>query len=155
MRRIRMPHCLFGMALLAVIFLVAVGVNGQTPLPEPSPTPNAAATPTLESRFFKNILHDQKAIWTSPFRLHRSNARWLAPLALGTGALITTDRMTGDEIGEFHAQLKPSRIVSYAGSTFATSGIAASFYFIGRATRNERARETGLLSAEALIDSLI
>jgi membrane-associated phospholipid phosphatase len=110
-------------------------------------------TPTLEREFFKNIVEDQKAIWTSPFHLHRGDSRWAAPLGLGAVALMVTDRSTGDEIAESNKQLNASRIVSYAGSTFGTSGVAATFYLIGRATHDERARETGLLGAEALIDS--
>ena len=121
----------------------------------PSPTPKPAATPTLERQFFKNILADQKAIWTSPFHLHGRDSRWVAPLALGTAALMTTDRSSGDEIGKFHKQLNTSRIVSYAGSTYGVGGVAAMFYLIGRAKHDDRARETGLLGAEVLIDSAI
>ena len=83
------------------------------------------------------------------------DARWLAPLGLGTAALIATDRSTGDEIGESHKQLNVSRIVSYAGSGYGAGGVAVTFYLVGRATHNDRARETGLLGAEALIDSAI
>jgi membrane-associated phospholipid phosphatase len=51
--------------------------------------------------------------------------------------------------------LNTSRIVSYAGSAYGVSGVAATFYLIGRAKHDDRARETGLLGAEALIDSAI
>ena len=87
--------------------------------------------------------------------MHGRDARWTVPLGLGTAALIATDRRSGDEIGEFHKQLNTSRIVSYAGSTYGVSGVAAMFYLIGRAKHDDRARETGLLGAEALIDSVI
>jgi len=155
MRINRIPQCLFGVILSAVSFSIAADARAQTPSPTPSPTPKPAATPTLERQFFKNILADQEAIWTAPFHLHGRDSRWAAPLALGTAALMTTDRISGDEIGEFHKQLNMSRIVSYAGSTFGVSGVAATFYLIGRAKHDERARETGLLGAEALVDSAI
>ncbi len=100
-------------------------------------------------------MRDQEAIWTSPFHLHGRDARWLAPLALGTAALIATDRRTGDEVGESTSQLNFSRIVSYAGSAYGVGAIAATFYCFGRAKHDARARETGLLGAEALIDSAI
>jgi hypothetical protein len=142
-----------------MLLAAAGGAQAQTPTPTPTPTPGPAAsaspTPTLESLFLKNILIDQKAIWTAPLHLERHDAKWLAPLGVGTMALITTDRITGDEIRESHGQLKPSRIVSYAGSAYGAAGVAAGFYFVGRATHNDRARETGLLSAEAFIDSAI
>ena len=155
MRSNRISQCLFGMILSGIMLSAAVSVGAQTPSASPSPTPAASPTPTLESQFFKNILRDQKAIWTSPVHLHGRDARWLAPLALGTAALIATDRRTGDEIGEFHKQLNVSRMVSYAGSDYGVGSVALTFYLFGRAKHDERARETGVLGAEALIDSAI
>jgi membrane-associated phospholipid phosphatase len=155
MRSNRTSKCLFGMGLSMILFSTAFSAQAQSPLPSPSPTPQASSTPSLERQFFKNILSDQKAIWTAPFHLHSRDARWLAPLGLGTAAFIATDRRTGDEIGESHSQLNASRIISYAGSGYGVGGVAATFYLVGRATHNERARETGLLGAEALIDSAI
>jgi membrane-associated phospholipid phosphatase len=153
MRSNRTSKCLFSMVLATVFFSAIISAQAQAPSPTPSPTPQSSKTPTLESQFLKNVLRDQKAIWTFPFHLHGRDARWLAPLGLGTAALIATDRRTGDEVGESTGQLNASRIVSYAGSTYGVGGIAATFYLVGRARHDERARETGLLGAEALIDS--
>jgi membrane-associated phospholipid phosphatase len=141
------------MAVLLVIFSVTPSTLGQ--IPSPTPTPQPSATPSLEKQFFKNVLHDQKAIWTSPFRLRGRDARWLAPLGIGTAALIATDRSTGDEIAESRQQLNASRFVSYAGSGYGVGGVALTFYLFGRAKHNARARETGLLGAEALVDSAL
>jgi membrane-associated phospholipid phosphatase len=124
--------------------------RAQTP-PAPSPTP----TPSLEREFFKNILRDQKAIWTSPLQLQRKDAKWMIPGGIGMGALFTTDRITGDEIAEFDRGVKPSRIISQPGATFGIAAVAATFYIVGRRTNNVRARETGILSAQAALDSLI
>src|SRR5258707_2371786 len=155
MGRNRTSKCLFRMVLATVLLSAVMSAQAQTPLASPSPTPQPAKTPTLESEFFKNVLRDQKAIWTAPFRLHGRDARWLAPLRLGTAALIATDRRTGDEVAESAGQLNVSRIVSYGGSAYGVGGVAAAFYLFGRARHDERARETGLLGAEALIDSAI
>jgi membrane-associated phospholipid phosphatase len=155
MRRNRISNCLFGMVFSVVLFSGSFNTQAQTPVASPSPTPPPAATPSLEKQFFKNILRDQKAIWTSPLHLRGRDARWLAPLGLGTVALIATDRSTGDEIAESRQQLNASRIVSYAGSGYGVGGVALTFYLVGRATNDDRARETGLLGAEALIDSAI
>jgi len=145
----------FGIIILSILVSSAISTRAQTLSPTPSPTPLGSETPSLEHQFFKNILLDQKAIWTAPFHLDRSDTKWLVPVGLGTMALITTDRITGDEIGEFHSQLNPSRVISYGGSIYAAGAAAAGFYFTGRATHNSRARETGLLVAEASIDGLI
>src|SRR5258707_8444814 len=116
MGRNRTSKCLFRMVLATVLLSAVMSAQAQTPLASPSPTPQPAKTPTLESQFFKNVLRDQKAIWTAPFRLHGRDARWLAPLSLGTAALIATDRPTGDEVAESTGQLNVNRIVSYGGS---------------------------------------
>jgi len=133
-----------------VLLIRVVAVRAQTsPAPAPSPTPS------LEHEFFKNILHDQKAIWTAPFHLERSDAKWMIPAGVGWMALVTTDRMTGDEIGESERQVALSRHISNVGSVYSIAGVAGTFYLLGRAKKNDRARETGLLSAEAMIDSII
>ncbi len=148
----RRSHCLLVALLLSILFVTAISVRAQTSSPAPSPS---AKPPSLESEFFKNILRDQKAIWTSPLHLRPKDARWLVPLGVGTAALIATDQQTGDKIAESDRPLKISRIVSYPGSTYGAGAIAAAFYVFGRAGHNYRARETGLLGAEALIDSII
>ena len=145
MRRNRGSRCLFGM----ILFLLgtAVVLNAQTP--EPSPTPS------LEHEFVKNILRDQKTIWTAPAHLERSDAKWVVPSAIGLMALFTTDRITGDEIFEANRQVGASRAISYAGSIYGLGAVATTFYLVGRKNNDYRARETGLLSAEALIDGTI
>jgi membrane-associated phospholipid phosphatase len=116
-----------------------------------------AQTPprSLERDFFKNILNDQKTIWTTPMRLRRRDAKWAIPAGIGFMALVTTDRITGDEMAEFDRQLKTSRIVSNAGSVYGLGTIAGAFYLFGRSKNDDRARETGLLSAEALVNAVI
>lgn len=149
---------------VAVMLLVTTGSRAQTipantqPKPEPSPTPQAAATPSPEKQFFKNILSDQRAFILAPFHLTKGDAKFLLPLGAATAALIATDRSTSAELienGAHPTRLRISKDISYAGSGYATGGIAATFYLLGRATHNARARETGLLGAEALIDSTI
>src|SRR4030095_14060950 len=152
MRRKGRWLCLFGMQIL-VVLSVEFSAQAQT-TPAPSPTPNASP-PSLESEFFRNILRDQKAIWTAPFHLERKDAKWMVPGGIGFGALITTDRITGDEIAEFDRGVKASRIISYPGSTYAVGAGAATFYIIGRKKNKRRARETGILTTEAIVDSLI
>jgi hypothetical protein len=128
-----------------------VGARAQTASPTPSPQPSSS--PSLEKNFFKNILRDQKAIWTSPAHVHGHDAPWLFMLGMTAGGFMATDRATGDDMATHTGQLDASRIISYAGSIYGVSAAAGSFYLIGRATHNERARETGILATEAIIDS--
>lgn len=146
MRRNRSSICRFAMILFAVFLSTASSARAQTPTPSP---------PSLEREFFKNILEDQKAIWTAPLSLHRADAKWMIPAGVGAMALFTTDRITGDEIAESDGQVKASRFISHAGSVYGISAVATAFYLVGRKTNDARARETGILTAEAFIDSLI
>jgi len=146
-RRNSCSHCLFGMIVLAVVLASGLTARAQTPTPTPPRT--------LEQDFFKNILSDQKTIWTAPLHVRRRDAKWIIPGGIGFMALVTTDRITGDEIAEFRRQETASRIVSYAGSVYGLGAMAGTLYLIGRKRNDARARETGLLSLEAMIDSLV
>jgi membrane-associated phospholipid phosphatase len=142
--------------IVSITFVVAQSVTAQTPSvsPQPTaqPTPQARPTPTLERHLLGNLLRDQAAIWTSPLRVRESDARWLAPLGIGTVALIATDRRTAGEVDDGGSLPSVSRHISSIGSGYATGGAALTFYLVGRARHEARARETGLLGAEALID---
>jgi len=134
-----------------IVFTLAttVVVHAQTPTPTPSPTPS------LEHEFVKNILRDQKAIWTAPFHLDRGDMKWVVPGSIGLMGLFTTDRITGDEMGEADRQVNISRKISNIGSIYSLAAVSGAFYLVGRTKNDSRARETGLLSAEAMINSII
>lgn len=159
MRSTKPCHHVFLLSLL--LLLTATGLRAQTipidaaalPQPKPSQTPAATSSPSLEKEFFKNILRDQRAIITAPFHLRESDARFLLPLGATTAALIATDRHTAGALHDDQTRLRVSRDISHLGEFYTTGGIAGAFYLIGRATKSERARETGLLGIEALIDS--
>ena len=138
-------------AVLLVIIIASVS-SASAQAPASTPTPQPSPTPSLERRFFKNILQDQRAIWTSPLQLEGDDTKWLVPLGLSTAALIVTDRRTAGALHNDRLRLNISRDVAYLGSAGGASSIAGAFYLIGRATHNARARETGLLGGEALID---
>src|SRR6266478_1646945 len=152
-------------ALCLILFIVSLHTTAQTPLSNPTSTPDPQATPTpattrskdsLEKKFFSNILADQRSIWTSPFRLNRDDAKWGIPLLISTGALWATDRHTSGSLvtnGDNLSRLRVSRDISQLGAFYTTAGVAAGFYLVGRSTHNPRARETGVLAAEALANS--
>ncbi len=157
MNSLKLCYCVM---LLATMFLIgANAASAQTvPVealsrPQPSPTPQATSSPSLEKEFFRNILRDQRAIITAPLHLKKSDARFLLPLGAVTATLLATDRRTAGALHDNQSRLKISRDISRLGDFYATGGIAGAFYLVGRATNSARARETGLLGIEALIDS--
>jgi membrane-associated phospholipid phosphatase len=162
MRRNLRSGCLVGFVCAGVLS-TATGAWAQTPdltsspVPQasPAPAPKTSTTNSLEKNFFKNLLLDQKAIWTSPFHFRTTDLRWFAPLVGGTAALIATDRRTGDWVATYPELVDPSLKISYMGTGYSVAGAAGVFYVIGLATHNTRARETGLLGVEALINTSI
>jgi membrane-associated phospholipid phosphatase len=145
---------------LSVVFIIALSTQAlsQTTPAAPAAQPQPTPRPTTEKNFFANILRDQKGIWTAPFHLQQSDAKWIAPLGLSMAALIATDRHTSGELvehGDNLSRLRISKDISYAGSLYTTGGVSALFYLTGRMRHDERAKETGLLAAEALINSTI
>lgn len=104
-------------------------------------------------RMPKYILHDQKAIWTSPFHTGKSNAKYWAIFGAATIALIATDKNTAKDLPNSSSQVSVSNWASRFGSAYSLIPISAGFYFVGSGDHNDRLRETGLLAFEALIDS--
>lgn len=140
--------------LFAIMLFIPPAVFAQTQ-PSGAPTPTPQPAPTPDRRFFKNILEDQKAMWTYPARLRAEDARWLVPFGVTTTALIATDRRTARGIQDSTAQLTASRNISRMGAVETLGGLTASFYLIGRARDDRRLKETGILGSEALVDALI
>lgn len=124
--------------------------SSLVPTPTVSPTPQQQ--PSLDKQFFRDILHDQKKIWTSPFRVRSKDAKWSVPLAIGFATLVATDRRTLSFVDRAGSLPIASRYVSNGGA-YGAGGIAAGFYLVGKLTKNRKAQETGLLAAESLIDA--
>lgn len=120
----------------------------ETPLPEKPKN-------VCKGNFFKNILCDQKAIWTSPRALGSDDARWLLPLGVATAGLIATDRRTAGSLDEDPSRFRISNAISHAGAGYGVGAIVAATYLIGRGTSSPKLQNTGKLAAEALINAAI
>ena len=102
---------------------------------------------------FKNVLgrfrKDQAEIFSAPF--HRSNLKWDALFLAGTGVFIATDRQASRALPGSHLNI--SRNISSVG-LYGASAAAGILWLSGMATHNQHARETGVLSAEALANTV-
>jgi membrane-associated phospholipid phosphatase len=118
----------------------------------PGDTENAVP---LTKKLLKNIWLDQKAIWTSPFHVNRDEAiEWLGFTAITTG-LVLTDRRTSKIFENSNGQVIGGNAASRLGASYTLTPEVAGFYLYGVLADNQKARETGVLGGEALIDSLI
>jgi membrane-associated phospholipid phosphatase len=102
-----------------------------------------------------NILRDQKPIFTFPWRLvHGEHWKPVLAVVAGTAALVVLDPYTEPY---FHNN---SRFGTYKtgplrgrNTTLAVSLTPVAFYVTGLATHKTKSKNTGLLAAEALIDT--
>src|SRR5437660_641036 len=109
---------------------------------------------TLGERYLKNLFSDQKAIWTSPAKIRQDHLPWLIPFVSISGGLFATDSNVARQVSSSPSLISNSRNLANAGVVSLVAG-GAGFYLWGRATQNDHARETGVLSSEAAIDGLI
>jgi len=107
----------------------------------------------IGTQFVKHLWSDQIDIWTSPSRLHWEDGQWLVPFAFVTGGLFATDRASERVISgsptNFNRYLtwgvEPlAELVALGGGTF----------LMRHVRRGGQMRETYILSAEAILDSL-
>ena len=142
------------MANTSVLVLTSLLSASALLAQEPAPYPHAETSITLK-QFPLDILRQQKPIFTFPGQVVRGH-HWkpVLAVAVGTAALIALDpytepffrnRSTFDSY-----QTGPLR---GRNTTLAVSLTPAVFYVAGLASHSTKSKNTGLLAAEALVDT--
>jgi membrane-associated phospholipid phosphatase len=127
--------------------------NDQAPTPAaPAPAPKPEPITLLGTP--KRILLDQKAIWTSPLHIKPIDATWLLPLGAVTGTMIGSDQHTMNSL--IHIDADDQNYFKKASNVGvgALGAIPAGMFVWSLGHDAPQARETSLLSGEALVDSL-
>lgn len=122
----------------------------------PNPPPKKSASDNknpLGLPFLKNLATDQKVIWTSPSRLRWADGIWLFPLAGVTTGAFYTDTPAARGITNDPVTLQRNRNISNY-TLGAMMGVGAGAYILGRISHDDHKRETGVLAAEAVADTL-
>jgi hypothetical protein len=102
----------------------------------------------------KDFVGDQKGIWTSPRRLSLDDTEWLVPFAGITAGLFVTDRQVSGHLAADIKTQQHYRSIATDGA-FALAGVGGGLAVWSAFSHNEHQRETGFLSGEAAIDSLV
>jgi membrane-associated phospholipid phosphatase len=139
-----------GASWFLILFVMNLQISSvaQTAAPEPKEEENAPGNAargvalSLPERFAA----DQRAIWTSPFHLKRSDTVWALPALAGTAALVASDSWFSKQVPA--GEIGRSRSLSNYG-VFSLAGTAGGMFFFGKMTRNDHAAETGFLAGEA------
>ncbi len=147
-----MSFLLFHRPAVVVVLLLltcqAPAIKAQTEL---SPVSPKRSSP---SNFVRAIAQDQKQIWSSPFRLKKSDIRWLFPLTGLTALLIATDSHNMSLIHTNpEVRALSSNISNFGVASFGLGGIAS--FGIGALTNDEHLQETGKLTGEAMANSFL
>jgi membrane-associated phospholipid phosphatase len=121
---------------------------------DPLPDAPAAQIPVTEKGLPLAILKDQVAIWTSPVRIRAHDLFWLLPLGAATGVTLATDTDTMREVSRNRSFNKAS-VNASNGLLGGELAIPVALYGFGLIKENGQARETGILSGEALADSVV
>lgn len=106
------------------------------------------------SGLVKDFVGDQNGIWTSPGRLRFEDTDWLVPLAGFTTGLFVTDRQVSGHLAADIKTQQHYRSIATDGA-FALAGVGGGLAVWSAFSHNEHQRETGFLSGEAAIDSLV
>jgi membrane-associated phospholipid phosphatase len=144
---------------VALILSIPVGLMAQNDAaPQEQQKENPAEPESHGTRLRwqdipKNVLHDEVAIFTSPFHINRENARPWIIFTGATAALIATDQTVSNHLPQHGPLTQPSRTASRAGADYVLYPLWATFYVAGKIGDNPRARDTGRLGIEALIDA--
>ena len=147
-----------GVVLVFIAVALCIQSHAQTwPPAATSTVPNAPkpqSSVTLRETPL-DILKDQGAIWSSPARIRDKDFSYLVPLGLAVTLAITTDHQV---MSEKVSQKKSFNDANTKASNVLVSPFIAApvlMYGVGHLAQSDHARETGILSGEALVDSLV
>lgn len=113
----------------------------------------SATSGSILKRLGTNILLDQKDIWTSPFHINRSSAKWWLLVGASTAALLAADHPISQALPSSGMSVRTGTNLSRVGQWYSVFPFAGGLYAIGRATNNAKLEETGALSVQALADA--
>ena len=141
--------CAFGFSHPATDAVPLMDAPGDT-----LPDAPAAQVPVTEKGLPLAILKDQAGIWTSPVRTRAHDLIWLLPLGAAIGVTLPTDTDAMRDLSHNPSFNKDSVDASNAllGAEIA---VPVTLYGVGLLKEDAHARETGILSGEALADSVV
>jgi Capsule assembly protein Wzi/PAP2 superfamily len=130
--------------------------DSPAPARNPTPVPSQDADRHLASdhpvEFLRNVVRDQKDIWTSPFRVKPRDLNWVIPWAGLTAGFINSDAETASRVNPNNSFSKHASTISNGGLGIALGG-SAGFYLLGKIRGDDHQKETGILASEAVVNA--
>src|SRR5215472_15405827 len=133
--------------------------SGLDPRPTPPPVFSTGEDARLlasdnPGKFLHNLAVDQRAIWTSPFKVRIQDLNWLVPMAGLSAGLINADAEMSSRINPTNTFPKHASTISNAGAALAVGGSGA-LYLLGKMRSDQHQQETGILAVEAAVNSVV
>jgi membrane-associated phospholipid phosphatase len=154
--------------ILAVcILIVACGSNAAAQTAPAIERENAPGEPTVETPdkvtdanyravdASADLWRDEKDIWKDMFQIHHVHSPWAVPIIAANAAAFATDGVVSMNLPRSLRVREVSHGISSLGAPIPLVAAGLSMYFVGRFTDDPRLRETGILSSQALIHSII
>ena len=176
----QLPRSVIAIQLLILVTALSFSVLGQqAPTPDPAPqTPGSATLPNAPSSTAspqrasfkqglaaaaKTIADDEWHLIKAPFQtqglgfdngtpMRNTTLYWDAAVLTGTGVLIANDESVAQQVPVSWHQ---ASVNTSDACTYGTAAAAAGIYLTGLFTHDEHAQRTGVLAAEASIDSFL
>ncbi|HEX4165508.1 MAG TPA: phosphatase PAP2 family protein [Bryobacteraceae bacterium] len=104
-------------------------------------------------KFVANFLLDQKDIWTSPFHINQSSAKWWALTGAGTAILLAIDHPVSQALPTHGESVDFGTAASRAGQWYTVFPAAGALLGAGWVFHDDKLVETGALSLQALADA--
>src|ERR1700722_19903502 len=101
----------------------------------------------------KNIVLDEKAIWTSPAHLRLADADWIIPFAGIAAVSFATDTHFSRGLTRSPSFVSKTNSFSNYGLA-ALGGVTGGMYLLGKMTHDDHKQEAALLSGEAAVDAV-
>jgi hypothetical protein len=133
----------------------APGTAGSASLPD-APTPQAPSQDDVTVRRVpRNFLEDQAIIWTSPVRVRAHDLKWIIPLAAATGVALGTDHYVMTQVVSNNPSFNQASINASNAMIYSLVATPVVLYGFGRFKQDDHARETGILTAESMLDGVV
>jgi membrane-associated phospholipid phosphatase len=98
----------------------------------------------------RNLVQDQKSLWTAPAHFQKKDIKWIGPLAGITAGFIASDSWLSRQVPLGGVQ-RSKKISDYGA--YSLIGTGAGSFLLGHITGNAQMSEAGLLSGEAAMNS--
>lgn len=158
---LRLPKLLICRSLVAGSLVVGcLTASAQRPPNAPSPPQKPEnsyefSPPPVDLKSLpRNLFTDQKAFWSTPFRMTAAQWQWTVPLAFVGAGLLASDTAIEDHVPTNPSTMSHAVTFSNAGVA-ALAGIGGGMFLLGHITGSDQQRETGLLAGEAGIDAYL